>query len=45
MKVALCFIINYHQILNKENIWIKWIEKNKDIINVYFHYRDYNSIP
>ena len=43
-KVALCFIISYKQILNKEELWKSWIEPNKDIINVYFHYRDYASI-
>jgi hypothetical protein len=44
MKVALCFIINYHHILNKEEIWKEWIEYNKDIINVYFYYKDFNKI-
>jgi Core-2/I-Branching enzyme len=44
MKVALCFIISYHHVLNKENIWIKWIKSNQDIINVYFHYKDINMI-
>uniref|UniRef100_A0A6C0D8K7 Uncharacterized protein n=1 Tax=viral metagenome TaxID=1070528 RepID=A0A6C0D8K7_9ZZZZ len=44
MKVALCFIISYSHILNKEDIWIEWIEPNKDIINVYFHYKNYNEI-
>jgi hypothetical protein len=43
-KVALCFIISYKQILNKEELWKSWIEPNKDIINVYFHYRDYATI-
>ena len=33
MKIALCFIINYEHILNKELIWREWIEPNKDIIN------------
>lgn len=40
MKIALCFIINYDHILNKEEIWRQWIEYNKDIINVYFFYKD-----
>jgi len=40
MKVALCFIINYEHILNKESIWREWIEPNKDIINIYFYYKD-----
>jgi hypothetical protein len=40
MKVALCFLINYDHILNKEQIWKEWIEPNKDIINVYFYYKD-----
>jgi hypothetical protein len=44
MKVALCFIINYEHILNKEEIWKEWIEPNNDIINVYFYYKDYNKI-
>jgi hypothetical protein len=44
MKIALCFIINYEQVLNKENIWREWIEPNKDIINVYFYYKDFNKI-
>ena len=44
MKVALCFIISYHHILNKEQIWIDWIKENQDIINVYFHYKDINMI-
>jgi len=44
MKIALCFIINYDHILNKESIWREWIEYNKDIINVYFYYKDANKI-
>jgi len=44
MKVALCFIISYDHILNKEEIWKEWIEPNKDIINVYFYYKDFNKI-
>ena len=44
MKVALCFIINYDHILNKEHIWRKWIDHNKDIINVYFYYKDIRKI-
>jgi len=44
MKIALCFIINYEHILNKENIWREWIEPNKDIINVYFFYKDFSKI-
>ncbi len=44
MKVALCFLISYDHILNKEHIWREWIEYNKDIINVYFHYSDYEKI-
>jgi hypothetical protein len=44
MKVALCFIINYEHILNKENIWKEWIEPNKDIINIYFYYKDLKQI-
>ena len=44
MKIALCFIINYEHILNKEHIWNEWIEPNKDIINVYFYYSDLQKI-
>lgn len=44
MKIALCFIISYEHILNKEEIWKEWIEPNKDIINVYFYYKDYKKI-
>jgi hypothetical protein len=44
MKIALCFIISYEHILNKEHIWRKWIEPNKDIINVYFYYKDISKI-
>ena len=44
MKIALCFIINYNHILNKENIWREWIEYNKDIINIYFFYKDFRKI-
>ena len=44
MKVALCFIISYQHILNKEQLWINWIKENQDIINVYFHYKDINQI-
>ena len=44
MKIALCFIINYDHNLIKEDIWKKWIEPNKDIINVYFYYKDINKI-
>ena len=44
MKVALCFIISYEHVLNKEQLWIDWIKPNKDIINIYFHYKDINKI-
>ena len=44
MKVALCFIISYEHVLNKEQLWIDWIKPNQDIINVYFHYKDINLI-
>jgi hypothetical protein len=44
MKIALCFIINYEHILNKEDIWREWIEPNKDIINVYFYYKELKNI-
>ena len=44
MKVALCFLISYNETINKEATWKKWIEPNKDIINTYFHYKDYSKI-
>jgi hypothetical protein len=44
MKIALCFIINYEHVLNKENIWKEWINQNSDIINVYFYYKDITKI-
>lgn len=44
MKVALCFIISYEHILNKEQLWIDWIKPNQDIINIYFHYKNINHI-
>ena len=44
MKIALCFIISYKHILNKEKIWRDWIEPNKDIINIYFHYKNLKLI-
>ena len=43
-KIALCFIISYKHQLNKEQIWQDWIEPNKDIINVYFHYKNIHLI-
>jgi hypothetical protein len=44
MKIALCFIISYDHVLNKENLWREWIEPNKDIINVYFYYKELQKI-
>ena len=44
MKIALCFIISYDHILNKEELWREWIEPNKDIINIYFYYKDIKKI-
>jgi hypothetical protein len=44
MKVALCFIISYEHILQKEQLWIDWIKPNQDIINIYFHYKNFNFI-
>lgn len=43
-KIALCFIINYEHILNKEDIWREWIQYNQDIINIYFYYKDFDKI-
>lgn len=39
MKIALCFIISYEHVLQKEKYWINWIEENKDLFNIYFHYK------
>ena len=44
MKVALCFLISGNHILNKEQLWIDWINHNKDIFNIYFHYKDLSKI-
>jgi hypothetical protein len=44
MKVALCFLISGDHILNKEHIWIDWINHNKHIFNIYFHYKDMSKI-
>jgi len=44
MKVALCFLISYEHIINKEEIWIEWINKIKHLMNVYIHYTDYIKI-
>lgn len=44
MKIALCFIISYEHIVNKEHLWREWIEPNKDIINVYFYYKELPKI-
>jgi hypothetical protein len=43
-KVALCFIISGKHILNKEEIWREWIDANKEMINVYFHYENLSKI-
>ena len=43
-KIALCFMISGKHILNKEEIWREWINVNKDIINVYFHYEKLSKI-
>ena len=44
MKVALCFIISYQHILQKEEYWMKWIKSNEDLFNIYFHYKNKNKI-
>ena len=43
-KVALCFIISYKHELHQEVYWKEWIECNKDIINVYVHYKNHRLI-
>lgn len=44
MKVALCFIISYNHVLNKEAVWRKWIEANNDMFNIYVFYKDLTKI-
>ena len=44
MKIALCFLISYDHNLSKEDLWIDWIKPNKDIINIYFHYKSFSKI-
>jgi hypothetical protein len=44
MKIALCFIISYEHVLQKEDYWIKWINSNKDLFNIYFHYKEKHKI-
>lgn len=44
MKVALCFLISYEHILQKEKLWINWIKSNEDLFNIYFHYKDSSKI-
>jgi len=44
MKIALCFIINYDHVLNKEDIWRKWISYNQSLINIYFYYSNKTKI-
>jgi hypothetical protein len=44
VKVALCFIISYEHKIAKEELWKKWIEPNRDIINIYIHYKDHTKI-
>ena len=43
-KIALCFLISYKHIVEKEQLWIDWIKENDDIINIYFHYTDISKI-
>ena len=43
-KIALCFILNYDHVLLKEIIWKRWTEELKDIVNVYFFYKDFQKI-
>ena len=44
MKVALCFIISYNHVVEKESYWIEWIQSNTDLFNVYFHYKNKKKI-
>lgn len=44
MKIAICFLISRENKINKEHIWVRWLEENKDIVNTYIHYSDYSKI-
>lgn len=44
MKAALCFIISREHVLYHEALWREWIEPNRDILNIYFHYSDLSRI-
>jgi len=43
-KIALCFFISGDHSLNHEDIWREWIEKNIDIVEIYFHYTHKHKI-
>lgn len=43
-KAALCFIVSYEHRLHHEALWREWIEPNRDIINVYVHYKRIENI-
>lgn len=43
-KAALCFIVSYEHQLHHEKLWRDWIEPNRDILNVYVHYKDARAI-
>lgn len=43
-KAALCFIVSYEHQLHHEKLWREWIEPNRDILNIYVHYKDARAI-
>ena len=44
-KIALCFIVSYPSgNLEKENIWIQWINKNPELFNIYVHYKTFDNL-
>lgn len=45
MKVAFCFLISDPSgSLYKEDLWREWLDYNKDIINIYIHYKKLSDI-
>jgi hypothetical protein len=44
MKAVLCFFISGPHILNKEHLWIPWVNSNHDILEVVFHCTDPKKI-
>jgi hypothetical protein len=43
-KAALCFLISGKHKLVHEAIWRRWIDSNRDIIDIYFHCTDPSAV-